>query len=96
MKSGFDQVEIEEYSKHITAFVTPHGLSEYNRMPFGFVNSSSCYQSAIDKTLGTLKDDITFVYVDDVLCPAPTIETGLNRLRQVINALSKARFLLNI
>lgn len=96
MKSGFYQVEIEESSKHITAFVTPDGLYEYNRLPFGFVNSPSCYQRAIDKALGSLKDNIAFVYIDDVLCPAKTIEEGLERLREVINTLSKAGFVLNL
>jgi hypothetical protein len=55
MKSGFHQMEIEEESKHITAFITPDGLYEYNRMPFGYVNSPSVYQRAIDKALGELK-----------------------------------------
>lgn len=96
MKQGFLQVEIEEESKHITAFVTPDGLYEYNRMPFGFVNSPSCYQSAIDKALGQLKDNIAFVYVDDVLCPAETIEEGLGNLRLVVDTLSKAGFVLNL
>jgi hypothetical protein len=44
MKSGFHQMEIEEESKHITAFITPESLYEYNRMPFGYVNSPSVYQ----------------------------------------------------
>lgn len=96
MKSGFHQIEIEEDSKYITAFVTPDGLYEYNRMPFGFVNSPSCYQSAIDKALGPLKDNIAFVYVDDVLCPARTIDEGLSNLRRIIDALSMAGFVLNI
>lgn len=96
MKSGFHQLEVEEDSKHITAFVTPDGLYEYNQMPFGFVNSPSCYQNAIDKALGPLKDDIAFVYVDDVLCPAQTIEEGLENLRQVVDVLSKAGFFMNL
>lgn len=87
MKSGFHQVEIEENSKHITAFVTPDGLYEYNRMPFDLINSPSDYQSAIVKALGPLKDDIAFVYVDDVLCPARTIQECLKNLRKDIDAL---------
>lgn len=48
MKDGFYQMEIEEESKHFTAFITPDGLYEYNRAPFGFVNSPTVYQRAID------------------------------------------------
>ncbi|XP_050293302.1 uncharacterized protein LOC126733893 [Anthonomus grandis grandis] len=96
MKSGFYQIEVEEKSKHITAFVTPDGLYEYNRMPFGFVTSPPTYQKAIDKALGLLKDDIAFVYIDDVLCPARTTEEGFNNLRLVVDTLSKSGFVLNL
>jgi hypothetical protein len=63
MKAGFHQMEVEENSKHFTAFITPDGLYEYNRMPFGYVNSPAVYQRAIDKALGNLKGTQAYVYV---------------------------------
>jgi hypothetical protein len=95
MKSGFHQMEIEEESKHITAFITPDGLYEYNRMPFGYVNSPSVYQRAIDKALGELKGKQALVYIDDVIIPSKTIEEGFQNLEKVLTALSSAGFRLN-
>lgn len=95
MKSGFYQMRIEESSKHITAFVTPDGHYEFNRVPFGYVNSPSVYQRAIDKALGNLKGNKAFVYLDDVLIPSRTIEEGLQHLEEVLNVLSTSGFSLN-
>lgn len=95
MKSGFYQMEIEEKSRHITAFVTPDGQYEFNRMPFGYVNAPAIYQRAIDKALGNLKGTKAFVYLDDVLVPTRTIEEGLQNMEEVLSALSTAGFTLN-
>lgn len=95
MKSGFHQMEIDESSKHITAFVTPDGLYEWNRMPFGYVNSPGIYQRAIDKALGNLKGKKAFVYLDDVLVPSTTISEGLQNLGEVLDILATSGFSLN-
>lgn len=95
MKSGFHQMEIEEDSKPITAFITPDGHYEYNRMPFGYVNAPAIYQRAIDKALGNLKGTMAFVYLDDVLVPSVSIDEGLTNLEKVLSALAIGGFSLN-
>lgn len=92
MKAGFHQVEIEESDRHIIAFVIPDGQFEFNRMPFGYVNAPSIYQRAIDKALYHLKGDAAFVYLDDVLCPAETMEEGFTKLELVQAELAKANY----
>lgn len=96
MQSGFHQILIEQEYRHLLAFITPDGHFEYNRMPFGFVNAPACYQRAIDKALGPLKDTLAYVYLDDVLIPSRTIPEGLMRLQTVLTALSTAGFHLNL
>lgn len=96
MESGFHQLKVAPESRHLLAFVTPDGHYEYLRMPFGFVNSPSCYQRAIDKALGDLKDQIAFVYLDDVLIPSTTKEEGKQRLKIVMKALATSGFRLNL
>lgn len=95
MKSGFYQMQIKEESKHITAFITPDGQYEFNRMPFGYINAPAIYQRAIDEALGELKGSKAFVYLDDVLVPSATIEEGLQNLEEVLSALSAHGFSLN-
>lgn len=95
MKSGFYQMQIEEKSRHIMAFITPDGHYEFNRMPFGYVNAPSIYQRSIDKALGDLKGSKAFVYLDDVLVPSTSVAEGLKNLEEVLNALSTHGFALN-
>ncbi|KAK9753312.1 Reverse transcriptase (RNA-dependent DNA polymerase) [Popillia japonica] len=65
-------------------------------MPLGFANAPSCYQRAINKALGTLKDSMAQVYLDDVMVSSEPIEEGFARLEKVLQALSTAGFSLNL
>ena len=43
--SGYYQIEVLPEDKEITAFVSPYGLFQYRRMPFGLSNAPSTFQS---------------------------------------------------
>ena len=48
-----------------TAIITPFGLFEFLRMPFGHKNAAQAFQRLMD---GTLRDiDSAFVYLDEIL-----------------------------
>ncbi|XP_015435727.1 PREDICTED: uncharacterized protein LOC107191251 [Dufourea novaeangliae] len=96
MASGFYQIPIAEDSIEKTAFVTPDGHYEFLRMPFGLANAPAVFQRAINNALGNLRNSIALVYLDDVLIPSKTIEEGLDRLEQVLQALDTAGFSLNM
>lgn len=96
MAAGFHQVPISATSIEKTAFVTPDGQYEYLTMPFGLTNAPSVYQRAINKALGDLRGKIALVYMDDVLIPSRTIDEGIKNLEQVLEALTKCGFSINI
>lgn len=48
-KSGFHHLKLTEDRKELTAFSVPTGFYEWNVLPFGFKNTSSEYQSFMDK-----------------------------------------------
>lgn len=96
MFSGFHQILISPEHIHKTGFVTPDGHYEYVRMPFGLANAPAVFQRAITKALGTLRDNIALVYLDDVLIPSKTVEEGLHNLELVLEALRVAGFSLNL
>ena len=51
MASGFWMVQMTERAKLISAFVTPSGLFEWLRMPFGLKNAPQIYQHLIVNAL---------------------------------------------
>ncbi|OWY90106.1 reverse transcriptase, partial [Phytophthora megakarya] len=51
MASGFWVVKMTDRARLISAFITPFGLFEWNRMPFGLKNAPQIYQRMIDNAL---------------------------------------------
>ncbi|OWZ02544.1 reverse transcriptase, partial [Phytophthora megakarya] len=51
MASGFWVVKMTDRARLISAFITPFGLFEWNRMPFGLKNAPQVYQRMIDNAL---------------------------------------------
>ena len=51
MASGIWVVEMTERERLISAFITPSGLLEWLRMPFGLRNSRQIYQRLIDNAM---------------------------------------------
>ena len=64
--SGFWQINMEPSSVSKTAFITPDGLFEWLRMPFGLCNAPSVYQAMMDEAFSTLKLTCVKVYIDYV------------------------------
>ena len=51
MASGFWVVGMTERARRTLAFITPSGLYEWLRMPFGLKNAPQIYQRLIDNAL---------------------------------------------
>ncbi|KAE8989148.1 hypothetical protein PF011_g18890 [Phytophthora fragariae] len=51
MASGFWVVSMTDRARAISAFITPFGLFEWNRMPFGLKNAPQIYQRLVDNAL---------------------------------------------
>ncbi|KAE9191732.1 hypothetical protein PF004_g21520 [Phytophthora fragariae] len=51
MASGFWVVVMTDRARAISAFITPFGLFEWNRMPFGLKNAPQIYQRMLDNAL---------------------------------------------
>ncbi|CAG9785319.1 unnamed protein product [Diatraea saccharalis] len=96
LASGYYQIPIAEESKHKTAFVTPDGQYEYNRMPFGLVNAPSVFQRTINKILLEARVKFAIVYMDDVLIPARDFDEGIRRLEEVLGLLKRGGLTLRL
>lgn len=96
LASGYYQIPMKEESRHLTAFITPDGLYQFKKMPFGLVNSPSVFQRTINRVLGNARFHSALAYMDDILIPSKTFEEGLERLENVFQLLQNSGLTLNI
>ncbi|KAL6416637.1 hypothetical protein ACFW04_013288 [Cataglyphis niger] len=68
-----------------TAFSTPHGHYEFNRMPFDLKNAPATFQRLMDQVLSGLQGSELFVYLDDIVLYASSLkehEVKFNKLAE--------------
>ncbi len=81
---------MHEKDQYKTAFVTPFGLYEYVRMPFGLCNAPATFQRLMQAVMGDLVFQMVLVYLDDLLVYSSTFEAHLSRLETVLCRLREA------
>ena len=91
---GYNQIPMEESSIEKTAVITPVGLYEYVRMPFGLCNAAQSFQRFMDGLLGHLP--YVFVYIDDVLIFSKTEQEHLLHIEEVLSILHEANLRIGI
>ena len=78
---------------HKTAIITPFGLYEFTRMPFGLRNASQTFQRFINHVLREF--DFVFVYIDDILVASRNEDEHKEHLRSIFNRLVEFGIKLN-
>ena len=74
LASGFHQIKIDPADSHKIAFTTPFGHYEFDRMPFGLKNAPATFQRLMDLVLSRLQGEELFVYMDDIVIYAVSLE----------------------
>ena len=93
--SGYWQIPMAQEDKNKTAFITPHGIWRFNRMPFGLANAPATFQRFLNDSLSTnIKNEECRVYIDDIIVASTTFEEHLKQLRSVFESIRKAKVLL--
>lgn len=67
LASGYNQVEVADKDRRKTAFCTPFGLYQFNRMPFGLCNAPGTFQRLMERILGDQHFQSLLLYLDDVV-----------------------------
>lgn len=89
LTAGYNQIPMAEKDKQKTAFCTPFGLFEFNRMPFGLCNSPSTFQHLMERIFGDERFNSLLLYLDDIVIFSSSFETHLQRLQMVLGRLEK-------
>lgn len=89
LASGFHQIELDPKDIPKTAFNTPYGHYEFLRMPFGLKNAPATFQRAMDSVLQGLQGERCFVYLDDIVIFASSLQEHEQKLTEVFNRLRK-------
>ena len=89
LTSGYWQVPMAPEDREKTAFTTPMGLFEFNRMPFGLCNAPGTFQRLMEHFLGHKNFETVLLYLDDVIIYSKSYEDHLKHLAEVFQILIK-------
>ncbi|XP_026830969.1 uncharacterized protein LOC113563505, partial [Ooceraea biroi] len=90
LASGFHQIPMNPKDACKTAFSTPYGHYQYKRMPFGLKNAPSTFQRLMDTVLIGLQGNELFVYVDDIVIYARSLQEHNIKIARLMKRLREA------
>lgn len=88
LAAGYNQVPVTEKDKATTAFCTPFGFFEWNRMPFGLCNAPSTFQRLMERIFGDQHGQSLLLYFDDVVVFSASVTEHI-RLDAVLGRLQQ-------
>ena len=90
---GYHQVPVHPQDVPKTTVITPFGLIEFLRMPFGLKNAAQTFQRLMDSVLRDLP--FLYVYLDDILVASASKSEHLSHLRTLFEHLSEHGLIVN-
>ena len=86
---GYWQIPVKQSARDKTAFVTPFGLYQFTRMPFGLSGAPGTFQRLMDKVLRG-HHEYAAAYLDDIIIHSESWEDHIKHITVVLNSLMKA------
>ena len=75
---GYHQIPVADADIHQTVVVTPFGLFEWCRTPFGLKNAAQAFQRLMDVVGQDLP--FTFIYLDNILVASSSHDDEATRM----------------
>lgn len=89
LAKGYWQIELDEASKELTAFVTPFGLYQFKMMPFG-LNAAPSTFARLMRSLLRGQEEFCDAYFDDTTVFSKSWMEHLTHLRETFQRISDA------
>lgn len=88
LSAGFHQIPIKESHKSLTAFSTPDGHYEFNKLPFGINSGPAAFARLMAFVLREhLEKGTCYAYIDDIVVLGKDMEEHKENLVGVLNTL---------
>lgn len=84
---GYYQIPIEEESRELTAFTTPHHQYQFKRLSFGLKNAPAAFQREIQAILSDFPWKKVVVYIDDILVMETDFQKHFELVAKVLSTL---------
>jgi len=95
LNSAYYQIPLAANSRGVTAFCTPFGLYEFNKLPMGISVGSQALSRVVDELFADLKGHYVFNFLDDLVVYSSSPEEHVTHVREVLNRLQRSGFTLN-
>lgn len=89
LHSAFHQVILQQEQRKYFAFNCEFGAFHFNRLPFGYKNSSNVFQRLMDACLADLQHENIYAYVDDLVLGASSLSELTRKIKIVFERLRK-------
>ncbi|XP_026465960.1 uncharacterized protein LOC113369433 [Ctenocephalides felis] len=94
LEKAYHQVHMHEEDIQKTAIITPWGLFEYLRMPFGLKNAAQTFQRFINHIFQDF--NFVYIYIDDILVMSTDMNEHRSHLQLVFEKLQEYSLTINL
>jgi len=82
--SAYFQIPLTPRSRRVTAFCTPFGLFEFNRLPMGISVGSQVLTRVVDELFTDVKSSFVFNILDDLVVYSRSVKKHVTHVRVVL------------